>query len=60
MQFGITGRSPLLQHHFLTHGLSDASQSKGPIMSRTQIKKLAYPLYFILTLICVDRQTDWQ
>lgn len=43
VQFGITGRSPLLQHHFLTHGLSDASQSKGPIMSRTQIKKLAPP-----------------
>lgn len=40
--FGLTARSPLLQHYMVTHGLMEEQKERvlGPVMGRTQISKL--------------------
>ena len=45
VRFTTTSRSPLLQHHFMIHGLSESDQvpSGASVMGRTQIKQLPYP-----------------
>ena len=49
VQFGLMGRSPLLQNYLVTHGLEErrkggeVGRRVGPVIGRTQISKLPYP-----------------
>ena len=43
VQFGITGKSPLFQHHLRVHQLTEVDGPRGPFISRTQIKEIPYP-----------------
>ena len=66
--FGLAARSPLLQNYLLTRGLVEEQEGGvggvlGPVVGRTQISKLPYPLlhnivwgeylYIIHRLFCV-------
>ena len=55
--FSLAGRSPLLQHYLVTHGLAEAKEegimeaTLGPVIGRTQISHLPYPPVMI-TICC--------
>ena len=46
VRFSLMGRSPLLQHYLVIHGLveeGDGEEMSRAVVGRTQIKKLPYP-----------------
>lgn len=50
VSFSLAGKSPLLQHYLVTHGLAEAREgTPGPVMGRTQISQLPYPFHHLIT-----------
>ena len=43
VRFGILGRSPLLHHFMIRHGMADLDAPSGPTISRRQVKEVPGP-----------------
>ena len=59
VRFNLGGRSPLLQHYLYHHNLTESTESKGPAMSRTQIKDFSSSgLTYEQALKCYENESE--